>query len=238
MGVAPCDLVYILLCSSLLLSSPLFLGWGSFRGPEVTSFSLTRQQTPQRASLFVTWFCPSFFSASLLLCLLHKPSLSPPPHPTHPPVPRGLAAVLNAQKRKAFTYIILAVQLMSWCVSAVWWCQSCLERQRACWVGQCVKSYSCTERGEKGDRSICPCDNCELPGWCWCYKLQFCQQPVIKLTFMLIYSQFCVREAAINQSSWEITILECTNFWNIYICCRLVSDEPGYCHLNLVIKVK
>lgn len=73
-------------------------------------------------------------------------SINPPFLP--PPVPRGLAAVLNTQKCKAFTYITLAVQLMSWCVSAVWWCQSCLERQRACWVGQCVKSYSCTEPGE------------------------------------------------------------------------------------------
>lgn len=95
--------------------------------------------------------CPPLLPPSSLPPSL-PPSLSLLPSP---PVPHGGAAALNAWKHAAFTYITSAVQLMSWSVSAVKWCQSCLERHRACWVGQYVRSYSCAECGERGDPRIC-----------------------------------------------------------------------------------
>lgn len=49
-------------------------------------------------------------------------------------------AALNAKKHRALSYITSSTQLMSWSVSAVSWGHCCLERQRACWVGQYVKS--------------------------------------------------------------------------------------------------
>lgn len=123
MDAAPCDLFYIF---SLLLLHPrlcfaLPLGWGSFRGPEVTSFALSQQRTPRRASLFVTLFSVLAsvvffpFPSYHLLLLLPSRRLLP-----SPPIPHGgAAAAVNAKKRRASTYITPAVQLMSWSISAV-----------------------------------------------------------------------------------------------------------------------
>lgn len=193
MGVARCDLVYIvfllppplpaspLLFDSLLLppflfscrlfSSPLsfpflpvsFLSSSSrlgllqgARGDLLRS--LPAASTPVGLS-FVTLFL-SVFLPGLLARFFSSLSLSlSPPSPISllpsPPIPHGGAAALNAWKHAVFTYITSAVQLMSWSVSAVKWCQSCLERQRACWVGQYVRSYSWAEHGERGDPRIC-----------------------------------------------------------------------------------
>lgn len=120
-----------LLSSSVLLSFPPFsspplfapLSWGSFGGPEVT---LLCPSSPVGPSAFVTLFLslflhglPSAFPSSQpSTSFSSSSSLSPPTAALPPSIPHGLAAVLNAQKRGAFTYITSAAQLMSCSISA------------------------------------------------------------------------------------------------------------------------